>query len=147
MKDDEEILEETFELFRRNGWWADPKNEEQAGTGRDHLTYLRGFLADLIESYYLVLLASEEIGEGMSQREFTKAVIKKGRDLREVEGKDTDFSLSSITVSNALAMFHELGILTYRQSKKFLKAVPDPAGKEEWKERLASALGREGYLP
>jgi glycerol-3-phosphate O-acyltransferase len=147
LKDEEGLLEETFELFRRNGWLPDPQDEERAGKSQDHLEYLRGFLADLIEAYYLVLDASEEIGDGMSQREFTKAVMKKGRDLRATEESDMAFSVSSITISNALATFHELGILTYRQSKKLLKAVPDSAGKDEWKERLASALGRESYLP
>jgi len=74
-------------------------------------------------------------------------VLKRGRELRGTGESDADFSMSSITIGNALATFHELGVLTYRQSKKFLKAAPEPTGREEWKQRLASALGRDAHLP
>ncbi|MBI4965552.1 MAG: 1-acyl-sn-glycerol-3-phosphate acyltransferase [Desulfomonile tiedjei] len=133
---DDEIMERTLGLFRDQGWVSggQPLN-------REALECLKGVTADLLEVYYLVLATAETVEEGgIYQKEFIKKMVKTAQEMHAGQERDSVPSLPSVTVGNAVLRFSEMGILEYRQSKKFLKGVGDHAQKNEVRDRLAKAL-------
>jgi len=134
---DDEIINGTLEFFRGQGW----VNASGQPVNREALECLRGVMADLLEVYYLVLATSDAVEQGgIYQKDFIKKMMKTAQEIHAGEERDSIPSFPSVTVGNALLRFSELGILGYRQSKKFLKGVGDHAQKEEVQDHLARAL-------
>jgi len=138
---DDEIISGTLEHFHRQGWISDGQT-----LNRQALECLKGVMADLFEVYYLVLATSDAVGEGgIYQKEFIKKMMKTAQEIHAHDETESIPSLPSVTVSNALLRFSEMGIFEYRQSKKFLKGVGDHARKQEAQDHLAKVL-KWGWL-
>ena len=142
LKTDEEVLDETLRLFQANGWVAEAGDGEFRPEDAFALGYFKGMLTDLLEAYYLVVAATEEVAEGTSLKEFSKQLVKKAIAPGAEEEPEQSPAVSSVTIRSALTRLNELGIVDYDQSKKLVKNVIDPAARDKWKELLGRATGR-----
>ena len=142
LKTDEEVLDETLLLFRANGWVVESGDGEFRSEDPVALEYFTGVLTDLLEAYYLVVAATEEVAEGTSLKEFSKQLVKKAMAPDAEEEPEQSQAVSSVTIRSALTRLSELGIVDYDQSKKLVKNVIDPAARDVWKELLGRATGR-----
>jgi glycerol-3-phosphate O-acyltransferase len=139
LSDDDEIRVKTLGRFRDEGWVRLENDNRISVVNREALESLRGIMSDIIEIYYLSLVATETAG-GVGIKDFMKKIMKIAQDLRGSDESRPLPSLSSVTVANALARFSEMGILEYRPSRKYLGAVTDAAQREELKNFLGRAL-------
>jgi glycerol-3-phosphate O-acyltransferase len=139
LSDDDEIRVKTLGWFRDEGWVRLENENRISVVNREALESLRGIMSDIIEIYYLSLVATETAG-GVGIKDFMKKIMKIAQDLRGSDESRPLPSLSSVTVANALARFSEMGILEYRASRKYLGAVTDAAQREELKNFLGLAL-------
>jgi glycerol-3-phosphate O-acyltransferase len=120
--------------------WIELLEDEVRILDKKPLGSLKGVLADILSVYYLALAASDEIGDGVGQKEYAKRMSKKAQDLHVKTRNRVIPSIPSVTLTNALSRFSEMGAFHYRQSKKFLKGVQDRDRRDELRNRLACAL-------
>jgi glycerol-3-phosphate O-acyltransferase len=142
LKTDDAVLDEVLPLFLENGWVAESGDGEFRPEDPVALGFFNGVLEDLLESYYLVLAATEEAAEGISLKEFTKLPSKNTAAEGAEREPEQSRRVASVTVRSALTRLHELGVVDYDQSKKIFKSVIDPAARDRWKELLGRATGR-----
>ncbi|MGO9571417.1 MAG: 1-acyl-sn-glycerol-3-phosphate acyltransferase [Desulfomonilaceae bacterium] len=141
LSDDDEIRAKTLGWFHDEGWVRLEDDNQISVVNREALESLRGIMSDILEIYYLALVASETVEQGgVALKEFMKKIMKIAQDLRGSDESRPLPSLSSVTVSNALARFFEMGILEYRPSRKYLGAVTDAAQREKLTNFLGGAL-------
>ena len=141
LSNDDEIRVKTLGWFHDEGWVRLEDDDRISVVNREALESLRGIMSDILEIYYLALVASETAEQGgVALKEFMKKIMKIAQDLRGADESHPLPSLSSVTVANALARFSEMGILAYRPSRKYLGAVTDAAQREELKNFLGRAL-------
>jgi len=135
---DDEILERIWGFFKSQGWIS------AAGTlsaNRDALECLRGVVADLLASYYLVLEASESVDDTASQKDLTRKMAECGQRLVR-EGEDRPLPmLATITIANALARYAEMGIFEYKPGRKGISTVIDSHKRDSVRDFLARSLG------
>ncbi|MCA1961791.1 MAG: 1-acyl-sn-glycerol-3-phosphate acyltransferase [Desulfomonile sp.] len=147
VESDDEILSETFELFRSKGWIQPPVGPPGENDEPGPLKCLRGILVDLALSYELVLAIADEAKESSSAKEIARRASKAAAELRENDGGPMIKAVSQITVRTALTRFHEMGILTPESSRKVSSPSRNSVRIELWKNRLAAASGRKRHLP
>lgn len=141
---DDEIRDKTLGWLRDEGWIRLEDDDRISVVNQGPLDSLRGILSDVIEIYYLALVASETVEEGgVGLKEFMKRMLKIARDRHGSDESRPLPSLSSVTVDNALARFFEMGILEYRPSRKYLTAVADSAQREKLEHFLDRVLRHE----
>jgi hypothetical protein len=141
LSNDDEIRVKTLGWLHDEGWVRLEDDYRISVVNREALESLRGIMSDILEIYYLALVASETVEQGgMGLKELMKKIMKLAQDYRGSEESHPLPSLSSVTVANALARFSEMGILAYRPSRKYLGAVTDAAQREELKNFLGRAL-------
>jgi glycerol-3-phosphate O-acyltransferase len=130
-------LEDTFQWFADKGWIPG------AGVSPDTapLEVLRGIVGDILEIYYLALVAAQNLKPGgTNQKDFSKQMIKIAEELYGAESQRPMPSIPMILVSNALNRFSQMGILNYNHSRKFVKQVLDPVQLDNTKNSLGKAL-------
>jgi glycerol-3-phosphate O-acyltransferase len=138
---DAENRDRALSWFREEGWVSTEDESRISIVNREPLESLRGIVSDVLEIYYLALLASETVEQGgVGLKDLMKRILKIARDLRGSDENRPLPSVSSVTVANALARFFEMGILEYRPSRKYLKAVTDAERREELKHFLGRVL-------
>lgn len=121
--------------------WIELRDDKVRCLDAKPLAVLRGILADILTVYYFALVASEEIGDGLNQKDYAKRIVKRAHDLYDENQSRVVPPIPSVTLSNALTRFSEMGVFQYRQSKKFLKGVQDASRRDTLRDYLASALG------
>jgi len=147
LQQEEAILQKTFDLFVRNGWLP-YTNTDRPPAPSHPLNCFRGILADLLEAYYCVLLAVEALDRPVTEKEFTKGVMSRVQELLAARETDSPPVVASVTVNQALRLFHEMGLLEFRGAKRLVKnSVSDPGERDRWRRLLAVALGQEAHLP
>ncbi len=135
---DREILDNTFQWFVANGWVP---NSGQSEASTTELEAFRGILGDILEIYYLVLVAAENLKSGgINQKDFSKQMIGMAEELYIGELKRPLPSVPMILVGNALSKYAQMGILDYNHSRKFIKQLVDPVRLRNTKDSLAKAL-------
>ena len=144
LTDDDTVLDRTLGWFHDEGWVRLEDEDQISVVNREPLESLRGIMSDILEVYYLALVATET-GEqgGVAQKIVMKKIMKIAQDLRGSDESRPLPSLSSVTVGNALTRFFEMGILEYRASRKYLGAVTDAAHREKLQEFLGHVLETE----
>jgi Glycerol-3-phosphate acyltransferase C-terminal region len=148
LSNDDEIRVKTLGWFHDEGWVRVDDENRISVVNREALESLRGIMSDILEIYYLALVASETLEKGgVALKEFMKRIVKTAQDLRGSDESHPLPSVSSVTVANALACFFEMGILEYRPSRKYLGAVTDAAQREELKNFLGRALRQKISAP
>jgi glycerol-3-phosphate O-acyltransferase len=136
----DEIRDKALGWFREEGWIRTEDGGRISVVIAEPLESLRGIVSDLVEIYYLALVASETVEQGVGLKEFMKRMLKAAGDIRGSDDSRPLPSVSSVTVANALARFFEMGILEYRPSRKYITAVTDAAQREELKHFLGRVL-------
>ncbi len=135
---DREILDNTFQWFVENGWVP---NSGQSAASTTELEAFRGILGDILEIYYLVLVAAENLKSGgISQKDFSRQMIGMAEELYTGYLKRPLPSVPMILVGNALSKYAQMGILDYNHSRKFIKQLVDPVQLRNTKDSLAKAL-------
>jgi len=135
----DQTLQGVLDFFAEKAWIELLGNEVRI-LEKKPLGSFKGILADILGVYYLALAASDEIGDGVGQKEYAKKMSKKAQGLHMETRHRVIPSIPSVTLTNALTRFSEMGAFQYRQSKKFLKGVQDSGRRDELRNRLASAL-------
>lgn len=133
----EAALRNALELFEQRGWLV-PATESTASRSEAWpLECLAGVMWDLVEIYYLSLVAAKD-SEGANQKELTKKMSAAAAEFRG-EGKLRRLPvLPAVPVNNALTRYSEMGVLEYRSSRKYLAGVSDA----QQRENLQYWLGR-----
>ncbi|HMK34503.1 MAG TPA: 1-acyl-sn-glycerol-3-phosphate acyltransferase [Desulfomonilaceae bacterium] len=139
LTNNDELLMRTLSFFAERGW-IEFRDKQITLLDKKPLISFKGILADLLTVYYLALAASDEIDGGLGQKDYAKRMVKTGRDLYADTRNRVIPSIPSVTLTNALTRFSEMGVFQYRQSKKFLKAVQDNGRKNELRDYLACAF-------
>jgi glycerol-3-phosphate O-acyltransferase len=138
---DDQALENSFRWFVENGWIPESPPIDGASQKAPALEVFRGIVGDILEIYYLVLAAAENVKSGgVNQRDFSKQMIKIAEELYGGESERPVPSMPMILVSNALNRFSQMGILNYNYSRKFVKQVVDPVQLDKTRNCLAKAL-------
>jgi glycerol-3-phosphate O-acyltransferase len=138
---DAENRDQALSWFSEEGWVRSEDESRISVVNPEPLESLRGIVSDVIEIYYLALVASETVEQGgVGLKEFMKRILKIARDLPGSDENRPLPSVSSVTVANALARFFEMGILEYRPSRKYLKTVTDTEQRDELKQFLGRVL-------
>jgi glycerol-3-phosphate O-acyltransferase len=133
-----EMVDEPLSLFSERRWIEFLPEGKIRCLDPKPLVALRGVFADTLLVYYLALAASEEIGDGLGQKEYVKRMLMRAR---EIYGESRVIPTApSVTLTNALTRFSEMGVLQYRQSKRFLKGVQDESRRDALRTYLASAV-------
>ncbi len=110
------VLHRTFRRFQNNGMIpsrSSPADSEEIRA----LQHWAVLILDVLELYYVLLSALEQITEPTSQKELGKMMVRlaEGR-----QGKDPDVprsALSTFAVKNALMRLKELGIVSFEGSR------------------------------
>lgn len=138
---DDEIVEQSLNLFRAEGWLGNSDETSGEIIDKRGLESLRGILTDLLGVYHLVLETSGEIeDDGMSQKEFTKRLLKKSADRYPDDEARPAPTAGRVPIANALARFAEMDILEYKQGRKEIEFVKDREQRDRVRDILASAL-------
>jgi len=133
---EEQLLQRARAFFGQHGWVQDDQPVEL-----EVLEYFRAIMSDLVELYYVALVTAGKIDAGgCSQKEFIKRMSQTAQEFHQDRPESSIPSWPSITVGNAMVRFSEMGIIEYRQSKKFLKGVADLPQKETVQEFLRSLI-------
>lgn len=144
LTEDDEIRDKTLGWFHEEGWVRLEGEDRISVVNREPLESLRGIVSDILEIYYLALVASETVEQsGVGLKELMKRIMKIAQELRGSDESCPLPSLSSVTVANALARFAEMGVFEYRPSRKYLVAVTDTAQRATLKEFLARMLRKK----
>ena len=123
------------------GGFRNPSPVQAAARAAAPLEVFRGIVGDILEIYYLVLAAAENLKSGgINQKDFSKQMIKIAEELYGGESERPMPSIPMILVSNALNRFAQMGILNYNHSRKFVKQVVDPVQLDKTRNSLAKAL-------
>ncbi len=130
-------LAEKIRFFREQNWIY--SQGESVTLRKTPLECLAGVLHDLIEIYYVALVASEDVQE-VSQKELMKKMALLMEEARNKENPRLKPALAAVPVNNALTRYSELGILEYRTSRKFLTGVADHQQLTSVKNLLGSLL-------
>lgn len=134
---DDSLLQRARAFFAQHGWIRDDQPVDL-----EVLAWFRGLMSDLVELYYLAIVTAGKIDEaGSAQKDFIKRMSQTAQEFHEERPESSIPSWPSVTVANAMVRFSEMGILEYRQSKKFLKGVGDLQQKEAVEEFLLSLIG------
>jgi glycerol-3-phosphate O-acyltransferase len=134
----DQILSGVLDSFAEQGW-LELVGQEVTVLDKKPLGVFKGILADMLGVYYLALAASDEIGEGVAQKEYAKKMLKRAQDLHVETLNRVVFSVPSVTLTNALTRFSEMRIFQFRRSKQFLKGVQDNGLRDELRDRLSCA--------
>jgi glycerol-3-phosphate O-acyltransferase len=138
---DDRALEDSLQWFVESGWIPGSSPSAAGFPEATPLEVFRGIVGDILEIYYLVLAAAENLkSDGINQKDFSKQMIEIAEQLYGgVSGKSAP-SIPMILVSNALNRFARMGILNYSHSRKLIKQVVDPVRLDKAKNSLAKAL-------
>ena len=148
LSDDDEIRVKTLGWFHDEGWVRLEDDDRISVVNREALESLRGIMSDILEIYYLALVASETAEQGgVALKEFMKKIMKIAQDLRGSDESHPLPSLSSVTVANALARFSEMGILAVQAFEKVSRGC-DRCGSKGRAEKLPGPCPEtEGQRP
>ncbi len=142
-------LEQTVGVFWEQGWIRTQTNGEP-DSGTQPLAILRGVVADLLETYYFVMVAAERIEEGATASLSTvvNSALGVAQTFYRESGAATSApAISSLVAAAALTRLSEQGVLEYRSSRKSLQRVLDQERLGGLKEHLGRLLGYEVQRP
>jgi glycerol-3-phosphate O-acyltransferase len=139
LESSDQIFFRVLDFFAEKGW-VNVAEQEVRIADKKPLWVFKGILADILVVYHLALAVSDEIGDGLGQKDYAKRMLKRAQDLHADTRSRVVPSIPSVTLANALARFSEMGVFHYRQSKKFLKGVQDSDRRDELRDYLAHAL-------
>ncbi|MEW6351035.1 MAG: 1-acyl-sn-glycerol-3-phosphate acyltransferase [Thermodesulfobacteriota bacterium] len=144
----ESRLEQAAGVFADQGWMGKMDEKPESGTWPPAI--LRGVVADLLETYYFMMVAAERTEEGT--RTALPAVVKIAlsaaqTSYREREADSVAPAISSLVAAAALTRLTELGVLEYRSSRKTLVKVSDQEKLRGLRERMGRILGYEAQRP
>jgi len=138
--EDRAILDKTMAFFTEKSWMTGSAAEGWQVVDRRPLECFRGILSDLVWVYYLVLATSVDVEERIGQKDYIRKMMKTEQESLPAQQGRAMPSLATVTVGNALARFHEMGIFEYRQGRKVLARVSDPVQGELVRESLSPFL-------
>jgi glycerol-3-phosphate O-acyltransferase len=130
----EEILDETWKMFRQMGWIQVEEGSGKVELNREVLSRLTGIMSDLVSVYYLILAVSEETDTALGNKELLKRMTERAKELRN--GSVPSFS--SVIVRNATVRFNELGVSTARRVQESVSEEAD--GIQELKKTLKRVI-------
>jgi glycerol-3-phosphate O-acyltransferase len=130
------LLQRVRAFFAQQGWTRDDQPVQLEVLG-----WFRGLMSDLVELYFLALVTAEKIDAGgAAEKDFIKRMSQAAQEFHTDRQELCIPSLPSVTVANAMVRFSEMGILEYRQSKKFFKGLADSAQSKTVQEFLLTLL-------
>ncbi len=137
---EEELVSNACGFFSNAGWL------ESGSAGievldKKAIASVSCLIRDLTSVYYMVLLALDGLEEGgKSQKEFIKSISKRMDSVRFQDGQIKP-TLPSVTVNNSLNRLDQMKIIEFASSKKVIRKLTDPAGRDLALEKLGRLTG------